>query len=327
MNRLDRLTAILTQLQSKKTVRAQEIADRFEISLRTVYRDVRALEEAGVPVIGEAGIGYSLVEGYRLPPVMFTKEEAISFLVAEKLLEHLTDKESSAHFHEAMYKIKAVLRSSEKDTLVNMDPLIAIKPKSGNQIRNGKTRHFQNILTALTEKTVLGVEYQALEKEVVSERVVEPIGIYFAYDKWYLIAWCRLRSAYRTFRVDRIRKTKLSDEKFDSTHPTLLTYLKHVEQSENLTQIVIEADKSILKYIQEEKFNQGFVMEKDLGSSMQMTFMTSSPEGLLRWLLMLADHIKILEPEEAKERVVMLLQEMLTAQTDGLLKSSGIPYH
>jgi predicted DNA-binding transcriptional regulator YafY len=327
MNRLDRLTAILTHLQSKKTVKAQEIADRFEISLRTVYRDIRALEEAGVPVIGEAGIGYSLVEGYRLPPVMFTKEEALSFLVAEKLLEHLTDKESSSHFHEAMYKIKAVLRSSEKDILDNMAPLIAVKPKRENQIRNGKARHFQNILTALAEKSVLSIEYQTLEKDVVTERSLEPIGIYFAYDKWYLIAWCRLRSAYRTFRVDRIRKAKIADEKFDSMHPTLLTYLKHVEQSEKLTQIVIEADKSILKYIQEEKFNQGFVMEKDLGNSVEMTFMTCSPEGLLRWLLMLADHVKIVEPEEAKERVVILLQEMLAAQTNGMIKSNGIPYH
>lgn len=79
MNRIDRLTAILTHLQTKRLVKAQHLADRFNISLRTVYRDIRALEEAGVPIIGEAGAGYSLLEGYRLPPVMFTQEEAMAF--------------------------------------------------------------------------------------------------------------------------------------------------------------------------------------------------------------------------------------------------------
>ena len=86
MNRFDRITAILIQLQSKKVVKAQDLADRFGTSLRTIYRDIRTLEEAGVPLYGEAGIGYSIVDGYRLPPVMFTKEEAIAFITAEKLM-------------------------------------------------------------------------------------------------------------------------------------------------------------------------------------------------------------------------------------------------
>ncbi len=91
MNRIDRLHAILTHLQSKKRVTAQELADRFNISLRTVYRDVKALDESGVPVIGEAGSGYSIMEGYRLPPVMFTQEEAAALIMGAKLAERMTD--------------------------------------------------------------------------------------------------------------------------------------------------------------------------------------------------------------------------------------------
>ena len=89
MNRLDRISAILIQLQSRRVVKAADIADRFNISLRTVYRDIRSLEEAGIPLIGEAGVGYSLADGYRLPPVMFTREEATAFLTAEKFIEKL----------------------------------------------------------------------------------------------------------------------------------------------------------------------------------------------------------------------------------------------
>src|ERR1700739_4908423 len=126
MNRIDRLTAILIQLQSKRVVKAQDIAERFSISLRTVYRDVRSLEEAGIPLAGEAGVGYSIMDGYRLPPVMFTKEEATAFLTAEKLIEKLTDASTEESYKSAMYKIKAVLRATEKDYIEHIDKHIEV---------------------------------------------------------------------------------------------------------------------------------------------------------------------------------------------------------
>src|ERR1051326_614442 len=104
MNRIDRLTAILIHLQTKRVVKAEEISDRFEISLRTVYRDVKALMEAGVPIGSEAGKGYFIVDGYHLPPVMFNQEEASSMLVAGKLVEKLTDQSIRKAFESALLK-------------------------------------------------------------------------------------------------------------------------------------------------------------------------------------------------------------------------------
>ncbi|HZB12127.1 MAG TPA: HTH domain-containing protein, partial [Chryseolinea sp.] len=106
MNRIDRLTAILIQMQTKRVVKAEEIADRFEISLRTVYRDVKALMEAGVPIGSEAGKGYFIVDGYHLPPVMFTQEEGSAMLFAGKLVEKMTDKSIRKEFESALLKIK-----------------------------------------------------------------------------------------------------------------------------------------------------------------------------------------------------------------------------
>src|ERR1041385_3428536 len=124
MNRIDRLTAILIHLQTKRVVKAEEISDRFEISLRTVYRDVKALMEAGVPIGSEAGKGYFIVDGYHLPPVMFNQEEASSLLLAGKLVEKMTDQSILKAIESALHKIKSVLHEKEKDHLENLQSVI-----------------------------------------------------------------------------------------------------------------------------------------------------------------------------------------------------------
>lgn len=178
MNRIDRISAILIQLQSRKIVKAQDIAARFNISLRTVYRDVKTLEEAGIPLIGEAGVGYSLMEGYRLPPVMFTLEEATAFITAEKLVEKLTDSANSGHYQSAMYKVKAVLRSAEKDFITHIDDRIEVlKAKRPPHLKE-EVRPLQTILKAIADKKILSLNYFAYYKQEYTERFVEPVGIF-----------------------------------------------------------------------------------------------------------------------------------------------------
>lgn len=311
MNRLDRLTAILTQLQSKRLIKAQEIADRFGISIRTVYRDIRALEEAGVPIIGEAGFGYSLVEGYRLPPIQFTKEEAMAILVAEKIVEKVADKESGKHFNAAMYKIKSVLKSTEKDTLEYLSDQVAVFRNRNSLFSEGKDRLLQSVLSSLTEKHPLFLTYTTFEEEVTTERTVEPVGVYYSFEQWYLIAWCRLRKDYRTFRLDRIHTLKILDETFQNDHPTLNAYLEKVAEKEQLTKVVLRISQKATKYIRQQRYDHGFVMERQHGDWVDLTFMTSSIEGFVRWIIMLADCISILEPVELKDRLKVLLSTML----------------
>jgi len=311
MNRIDRLTAILTQLQSKRVTRAQEIANRFGISLRTVYRDVRALEEAGVPVIGEAGQGYSLVEGYRLPPVMFTQEEAQAFVVAEKIFEKLSDRSSGEHFHSAMLKVKSVLRSSEKDRIDQLSPLVAVF-RNRNQLKlKGKDEHLGLILDALSSKKLLEMNYTTFDEEKTSNRNVESVGVYYAFEQWYLIGWCRLRKDYRTFRLDRINRLRLLEETYDpQPHPTLKEYIDQVRQADHLIQVILSVPFSTEKYLREQKYNQGFVMEKRLEDHVEMTFMTSHLEGFVRWAMMMADRVRIISPPEAQVRLRELTEKI-----------------
>ncbi len=307
MNRLDRITAILIQLQSKRVVKAQEIADRFEISLRTVYRDIRTLEAAGIPLLSEAGIGYSIMKGYRLPPVMFTKEEATAMLTAEKLVEKLTDKATAEHYTSAMYKIKAVLHANEKDLLEDLDQHIVV---ARSPVATLPDNLMPLIFNSITERKVLHLHYFAHYNEKTSERNIEPIGIYFIDGAWHLIAYCQLREDYRDFRMDRIISLEPAGQTFKRRELTLQEYLQQMTERENLQKAVVLFDKKVVRYMQSQKFYYGFVSEKPKGQQVEMTFLVSFTDYLARWLLMFTDSVEIVSPNSLKEEIRGLAQSL-----------------
>ncbi|GAB3905663.1 helix-turn-helix transcriptional regulator [Mucilaginibacter boryungensis] len=311
MNRIDRISAILIQLQSRRVVKAADIAERFNISLRTVYRDVKTLEEAGVPIIGEAGIGYSIMDGYRLPPVMFTKEEATAFLTAEKFVEKMTDTATTKHYQSAMYKVKSVLRSADKNMLEDMDEHIAVLKSKKHQGDDNDRNALQPILNGIINKTVLGLDYFALHSQENSSRHVEPVGVFFSEGYWHLIAYCRLRNDYRDFRIDRIKRLYTTELYFNKQHPTLKQYLSKVATEQKLHTVIMCVDKKIAGHLDAQKYYSGFVSQEELDDCIQMTFLTNSIEGFARWYLMFGDQAQITSPDYLKDRIREILDEMV----------------
>jgi predicted DNA-binding transcriptional regulator YafY len=295
MNRFDRITAILIQLQSRKIVKAQDLADRFEISLRTVYRDMNTLAEAGVPIIGEAGIGYSIMEGYRLPPVMFTKEEARTFITAEKLMEKFTDPSTKSHYQSAMFKVKSVLKSAEKNLVEDMEQHIEIRQKY-SLFNPTLSNTLETILKSVAEKKVAKIKYSAFASEEQTNRLIEPVGIFHENNFWYVVAYCLLRSSYRNFRTDRIDHIELTDTIFSQKHASLKEYLDHTPRYENLEKVIIRVEKQILPYIQNQKYYYGFISERKLGDKFELTFLTASLDGFSRWYMMFAEYAEIVQP-------------------------------
>ena len=179
MNRFDRIAAILVQLQARRVVRGPALAERFGVSLRTIYRDLRTLELAGVPLCGEAGVGYSLAEGYRLPPVMFTREEATALLTAEKLVARLTDAPTARLSEAAMDKLRAVLRRPDRDYLEALSPRIQIlRPAPVAADAAGVPDAHQLLLAAIATQRVVRLRYHAGYSDARTERDAEPIGLY-----------------------------------------------------------------------------------------------------------------------------------------------------
>jgi predicted DNA-binding transcriptional regulator YafY len=311
MNRIDRLSAILIQLQSRRLVKAQQIADKFSISLRTVYRDVHALQEAGVPIIGEAGTGYNLMEGYKLPPVMFNQDEATALLTAAKLMQSKTDAATSKHYNSALDKVKAILRWSEKDHLEEIDEHIAVVTHPAIKYQAQDDLHLQPILKAIAGSFVIDIKYIGIESNEITLRKVEPVGIYNLGSHWYLIAFCRLRNDYRNFRTDRIEKLICTDEKISKIHPPLQSFINQMSAKREVQKVVIDVEYDVVKYFGDQKYYNGFVSEEMIDDYVRMTFLTGSLQGFARWFMLYGDHAKIIEPVELNDLVISIAENIL----------------
>ena len=311
MNRIDRLAAIVIQLQSRRLVKARDIAGKFSISLRTVYRDVHALQDAGVPVIGEAGTGYQLMEGYRLPPVMFSQDEASALLTAGKLVQSKTDAGISKHYTSALDKIKAVLRGSEKDHIQELDEHVAVINHPTFMYQRPDELHLQSLLKAISANSVIQIRYISIERNEPTDRSVEPIGIYNMGSHWYLVAWCRLRNDYRNFRTDKIEKLVITGELISRTHPPLQTFINKTSSEKDVKEVIIDIEPGVIKYLGEQKYYSGYVKEENAGEYIRMTFLTSSLMGFARWFMLFGDHAKIVTPAELTEMVADIAESIL----------------
>ncbi|GAB3009327.1 HTH domain-containing protein [Cyclobacterium sediminis] len=218
-NRLSRLTAILIQLQTKRVVTASELANKFDVSKRTIYRDIKALEQSGVPVLTEEGKGYSLMEGYKIPPVMFTEKQANALILAEQLVLKSKDASFVKDYGEAIEKIKSILKYTVKDK-TNLLTGRTQYQQVLSQKRNSD--NLSDLQYALTNFNLVRIAYVNKEK-MVTERIIEPFAILNS-ENWYLVAWCRLRDEFRFFRPDRIQKMEILTEKFEPHKMTLQEY-------------------------------------------------------------------------------------------------------
>ncbi len=225
--RLSRLSAILTFLQSKRVITATEIANKFGISKRTAYRDIQALVLSGIPIYTDEGKGYSLVEGYTLPPIMFTEQEANALITAEELISKNKDKSLIDNHSSAIAKIKSVMRFSKKEKAEILSERIAYFNNFKKEITSS---NLSTIQVAITNLELVKIKYRSISKDEITERVIEPQAIYHSRENWILIAWCNLRNGYREFRLDKIETLEVLNKHFNSRDFNLIEYFKSYNQ-------------------------------------------------------------------------------------------------
>lgn len=224
ISRLSRLTAILLKLQSSSVVSVPALSEHFNVSKRTIYRDLESLEEAGVPIIQVEGKGYSIMSGYNLPPVMFSESEANAIILGKKIMDKTKDESLIKEFNKAVDKIKSVLKNQEREKA----DFLAERTIIGKNWKEEKTsNHLPEIQKALTNFDLLRIEYAKEGTKKPTSREIEAFAIYHnTLENWVLVAWCRLRKEFRNFRLDRILKLKKLNQKFEPHKLTLAEFIE-----------------------------------------------------------------------------------------------------
>lgn len=199
MRRADRLFQIVQYLRGGRLLTARILAERLEVSERTIYRDIADLQASGVPIDGEAGIGYLMREGYDLPPLMFNRAEITALVTGARIVRAWGGAKMALAAGEALSKIEAVLPPAERRRLAEV-PVYAFDFSMSDDDR----RNLDRLNAAIERHELLDLAYSDAEGNQ-TDRMVEPLGLYYWGKVWTLVGWCRLRDDFRMFRVDRIR--------------------------------------------------------------------------------------------------------------------------
>lgn len=309
MNRTDRLLAIVLELQGKGHRRAEDLAATFETSKRTIYRDIQALCESGVPVVAVPGQGYSLVEGFFLPPVTFTTDEATMLLLGSDFMAQNFDAQYRAAAQSAGRKIEAVLPQKLRDEVRYLQNSIGFVADS--PVDTSKLQHLRHaIVERKTVRFRYHTRYPDSQSSLPAPREADPYGLAHFSGTWYLIAYCHSRRDVRNFRLDRMEEMSLLPKTF--VRPA--NYMLSERQSPSERKLVARVlfDLGVARWVKEAHFF--FVTtEEETAEGLLVTLRARQESEILQWLLSWGSKVRVLEPAS--------LQRRLAEEAEGILRN------
>lgn len=300
MNRIDRLFAILLTLQHKRHVRAQDLARQFEISKRTIYRDMSALNQMGIPIASLPGEGFELVEGFYMPPLMFEEEEAVALTIGLRLLTQQAAGSLTRSADSALAKIKVALPEqvrARSEALTNVIGFITLGQKFDLD-----EPQLLVVQQAIQERRVLHLRYHGYQRDEVTERDVEPHQLFYSDGIWYLEAYCRLRKDIRAFRLSRIEQLTALKETFSKKRAGKAGEQKKIE-------IKIRFANTIVRWVRERQ-HYGFQSEDASPDGVVMTYAVHDVSEIMGWILSWGDAAEVLSPKELRNSLRETAQKL-----------------
>lgn len=302
MNRIDRLTGMILLLQGQRVITAERIAEHFEVSVRTVYRDLAALGEAGVPIVAEAGVGYSLMRGYHMPPVMFTEDEAAALFMSCEVAGQVADGSLRQSLRAAMLKIRSVLPEERKDYLNRLNHTIGVYFRRPDG--EGKRDSLMPVQDAIARRRCLAIRYNTANRGAITHRVVEPLGLVFYAHQWHLIAWCRLRQDARDFRLDRMASWDVLDENFSGHEGfSVKDFVKDCDDGCELVPVTVRVALEAVERFRLEMPCTPLVETTGPGAWVELELLAFSLDWLANWLLGFGTKAEAVAPEELRVKV------------------------
>lgn len=231
MRRADRLFQIVQYLRGGRLVTAAKLAERLEVSERTIYRDIADLQSTGVPIDGEAGIGYIMRSGFDLPPLMFTRDEIVALVTGARMVRAWGGTAMMAAAEEALVKIEAVLPETERERVGETK---IFSPRVGQP--GQASALIDDCERAIDRKIIVSLHY-CDEKGVMTDRKVQPLGLWFWGKVWTLVGWCEMRDDFRAFRLDRIAELAPTGETYTPNPQRSLEEFSRQQQEKYREQI------------------------------------------------------------------------------------------
>ena len=301
MNKTERQLAITLELQRTKLIRAEDLAAQFETSVRTIYRDIQALSEAGVPIAGAPGHGYSLMEGYFLPPVSFTAEEAVSLLMGAKFIEQRWDTAYGIQAKSAQRKIEAILPEAIRKQSSRVQETMRVLHPMGPDTTGMVRTYLNDIRNAILEQRKISLMYlkkmPGSDGKRSNQRVVSPYGLTLVRENWVLIGRCDLRQDVRHFRLSRMSELSVLEEKFRL--PPDFDLNRYQPPDDRNEHVLVRAKSEVAdKMMETLHFYIDQVEEQEDG--IHFRFRVRYPEEILPHLLGLGGDIEVMEPESLR---------------------------
>lgn len=314
-NRTERLFATILLLQNRPNMTSRDLAEHFGVSRRTIFRDLRALSESGVPLTYSEGGGYEILEGYQLPPLMLSAREAATLLIGTEFMKLQSDSSLRKDADDVALKIRTVLPKEIREFVDRLRSSTVLDPYwyhalSAEQDESGK---WYKLSEAVAQHRKVIMEYWVASRDEVTQRRVNPLGLVYYTDHWNLIAYDHLRDDIRNFRIDRIRELYVLTEKFDRPDDfDLEEYLKGEGYRGENRRIVLEFEKSSWARVRTTvpaRLDEEDVLE----DIVRISFQFDNLEYLASWLLRYGDAVKVIEPkdlvDELIERARRLIQQ------------------
>ncbi|WP_440119592.1 helix-turn-helix transcriptional regulator [Paenibacillus sp. QZ-Y1] len=312
MNKTERQLAITLELQRNKMLRAEDLGAKFETSVRTIYRDIQALSEAGVPIYGAPGQGYSLMEGYFLPPITFTAEEAVTLLMGTDFILQRLDREYSSEVEGARPKIEAILPESVRDKSTRIRETMRVL-HTGEPFTHQKVKNYLGqVRRAILERRKISITY--VKKMADSNgnrktiREVDPYGLTFVQGNWTLIGRCDIRKDIRHFRLSRMTELIVLESYF--VMPPEFNLNDYRPRDDRNKRVLIKADLIIADKILE---IGNFYMEatEEHEDSLLVYYRVRDPEELVPYILSWGGDVEVIEPQSLCDRIQEEAQKIM----------------
>ena len=307
LNKTERLFALVLLLQNRPNMSSKDLADHFGVSRRTIFRDLRTLGESGVPLTYADGGGYEILEGYQLPPLMFTAREAATLLVGTAFTKLQPDHSLRADADEVALKIRSVLPGSVRDYIDRLQDNTVIAPYMRN-LDPGQGSHddegrWYELSEAVAKQRSVFMQYYVASRDELTKRKVDPLGLVYYSDSWNLIAYDHLRRDIRNFRLDRIRKMRVMTDVFHRPEDfDLDDYLKEKGSSPRNERFTLRFQPRVYRWAKR-SIPAEVEEEFETGEQVQVTFYFENVDYIARWLLRYGTDVEVVEPEALRERL------------------------